>query len=49
MSKENDISKVVDQIIKRLEAKEWSSADRLQKVLEELVKIQVAEIQAGKL
>ena len=47
MSKE--ISKVVDQIIKELETANWSKADRLQKVLEELIKVQVAEIEAGKL
>jgi hypothetical protein len=45
----SDISKVVDQIIKELESNNWSKSDRLQKVLEELVKIEVAKIDAGKL
>ncbi len=45
----NDITKVVDQIIKELESANWARVDRLQKVLEELVKVQVAEIEAGKL
>lgn len=47
MSKE--IEKVVDQIIKELESGQWSKADRLQKVLEELVKVQVAELESAKL
>lgn len=46
---DKEISKVVDQIIKELEANNWSKADRLQKVLEELTKIKVAELEASKL
>lgn len=43
------IEKVVEQMIKELEANGWSKCDRLQKVLEELVKVEVAQIEAGKL
>jgi dihydrodipicolinate synthase/N-acetylneuraminate lyase len=45
----NDITKVVDQMMKQLEDGQWAKADRLQKVLEELVKIEVAQLEAGKL
>ena len=44
-----DISKVVEQMIGELKANNWSTADRLQKVLEQLVKLQVAQIESGKL
>jgi len=49
MSKEDTIKTVVEQMIKELEAGNWARSDRLQKVLEELVKIEVAKIEAGKL
>lgn len=51
MSKEttSDITKIVDQIIKELEGANFTKADRLQLVLQELVKVQVAEIEASKL
>lgn len=45
----SNIDKVVDQIIKELSSSNWSKADRLQQVLKELVKLQVAEIEASKL
>ena len=45
----NDVTKVVDQIIKEMESNNWAKVDRLQKVLEQLVKIQIATIEAGKL
>lgn len=44
-----DVIKVVDQMIKELEGGNYPRSDRLQKVLEELVKIKVAELEAGKL
>lgn len=43
------IEKAVNQIIKELESANWSRADRLQKVLEELTKIKLAEIDGGKI
>ena len=49
MTNTDDISKVVSEIIKLLEAGQWSRADRLQLVLNELVKVEVAIIEAGKL
>lgn len=45
----NDITKVVDQIIKKLEAGQWAKSDRLQQVLAELVKVRVAELEASRL
>ena len=49
MSNTADISKVVSELIKQLEAAQWARADRLQLVLNELVKVEVAIIEAGKL
>lgn len=44
-----EIAKVVDQMIKELESGNWAKSDRLQLVLNQLVKVQVAEIEAAKL
>lgn len=49
MSDVDDITKVVDQIIEELKHDNWSKSDRLQKVLEQLVKVEIAHIEAGKL
>lgn len=38
------LDEVIDQIAKAVEAKEWIKVDRLQLVLEQLVKIEVAAI-----
>jgi hypothetical protein len=46
---DKEIAKVVDQIIKELDASNFTRADRLQLVLNELVKVQIAEIEASKL
>lgn len=46
---DKDITKVVEQIIKHLDDREWSQADRLQLVLQELTKIKVAELESAKL
>jgi len=45
----SSIEKVTDQIIKELEAGNWLRADRLQLVFVELVKVEIANIEAGKL
>lgn len=39
------IEEVTDEIIKACEASKWSTATRLQLVLEQLVKVEVAAIQ----
>jgi len=49
MSSTDDITKVVNEIIKLLDAGQWPKADRLQLVLNELVKVEVARIETGKL
>lgn len=38
------IDDVVDSITKAVESGNWTSADRLQKVLEQLVKLEVAAV-----
>jgi len=42
------IDEVVDSITKAVTAEEYGQVDRLQKVLEQLVKVKVAEIEGKK-
>lgn len=44
----DEIKKVVNQIIEALEKDQWSRADRLQLVLNQLVKVEVAAIEGKK-